>query len=93
MDLEKLLKEHIDKEDNLMKLHHRVLFGDQELDEMGLIKQNKEIYDILTSVKNVNKFIGGFGATLKWLLIIGAVIGLIKGWFAGIVAYIAHQIK
>lgn len=85
MKKEKLEEEH----NTLMK----VIFGDEETGLMGMKAKVDEIHDILISVRSVNKFFGGVGTTFKWLIILGAVIGVIKGWWVALLGTIVGAIK
>jgi len=76
-----------EEHENLMK----VIFGDQETGLIGMKDKVDEIHDILISIKSVSKFFGGIGTTLKWLLVIAGVVGVIKGWWAGILGFIINK--
>jgi len=62
------------------KLLMRVMFGDKETDEIGQIEMVKEIYSILTSAKNLIKFLDIFGALIKWVAGVGIAYFILKGW-------------
>jgi len=66
------------------KLLMRVMFGDKETGEIGQIEMVKEIYSILTSAKNLIRFMDKFGTLIKWVAGIGLAIALLKGWVAGL---------
>lgn len=71
---------------------NRVIFGDTETGEIGMKQKLDEVHHLLVQARNVGGFFGGLGGGLKWLLIIGAVIALIKGWFSGVISIIASRI-
>lgn len=70
----------------------QVIFGDKDTGLIGMKEKVDEIHTILLQVKNVSKFFGGIGDALKWLLIITAVIGAVKGWWVGLLTSIAHKL-
>jgi hypothetical protein len=79
------------KSRNLAEEHDmlmRVIMGDQETGEVGMKEKVDGIYDILVQVKGVGNFFGGIGTGLKWLLVIAAVVGVVKGWWVGILGYL-----
>ena len=63
-------------------------YGDKETGDLGTRDMVKELYDVLIASRNVVSFFGGIGTSLKWLLVIAAVVGVIKGWWASIVLWI-----
>ena len=77
---------------NEHELMMRVIFGDKELGEIGMKNKVDDMHDILVSIKNVSIFFSGVGSILKWLIIIAAVIGIIKGWWAGVVGYLLNKV-
>lgn len=83
---DEIIKKRESEHDTLM----RVIFGDEATGDVGMKKKVDEIHTLLTQAKNVGGFFNGVGSTLKWLLVIGAVIGLIKGWWVGVVASIIN---
>lgn len=78
----------LDEEHSLLM---RVIFGDDELGEMGMKEKVDEIYDILTSAKNLIKVLDTFSLVLKWVAGIVIIFGLFKGWFAGLIAFILNK--
>ena len=64
---------------NFKKLD-RVIFGDESTDEIGMKKKVDAIYEILTQSRGVLNFFGGMRGTLLFLLSIGALIAMVKGW-------------
>jgi hypothetical protein len=76
-----------EEHNNLMK----VIFGDEETGVIGMRTKVDEIHDILVSIKSVSKFVGGIGTTLKWLLVIAGVIGVIKGWWFSILGFLLSK--
>ena len=71
--LEKLLLAHIKDEENLLKLHHRAIFGDDELNESGMKDKVDEIHKMIVQVNGVGSF-------LKWIIVFGAALGAVKLW-------------
>ena len=63
--------------ENFQRLE-RVIFGDE--DEIGMKKKVDAIYEILTQSRGVLNFFGGIRGTLLFLLSIGALIAMVKGW-------------
>lgn len=92
MKIEKLLEEHLKADEEFQAKINRVIFGD-DVNEKGMKDKVDEMHDILVSARNVGGFFSGFGGTLKWLLIIGAVIGLLKGWWGGIIHYLITTVR
>ena len=72
-------------------LHHRVIFGDEDMKQKGIMGKVDDMHEILMQAKSVSKFFGGIGGTLKWVLIIAAVITVFKAWGASIIAMILHS--
>ncbi len=85
MDLEKLIKEHINEEGKLIDLHHRAIFGDAQLGEKGMKEKIDEVHGILTNIKGTGKVFGGTLNTIKTLMVIVAIIGVFKGWWIALV--------
>ena len=86
-DILKAFEDHV-KEDhenfergekNFRKLE-RVIFGDESMDEIGMKKKVDAIYEILTQSRGVLNFFGGIRGTLLFLLSIGALVAMVKGW-------------
>ena len=80
---------HKDEQD--IGLIKRVIFGDEESGEQGMKSKIDEVHEILVSFKNVKGFFNGLGGWFKFLLVVGAVIALMKGWLAGLVAYLIDK--
>jgi len=72
-------------------LLNRVIFGDEETGDVGMKQKIDDVHDILIKARSVGGFFGGLGGTLKWLLIVAAVIVVLKTWFAGFVSVIASK--
>ena len=83
---EEIIKKRESEHDTLM----RVIFGDEATGEVGMKKKVDEIHTLLTQAKNVGGFFNGLGNSLKWILVIAAVISIIKGWWLGIIASIIN---
>ena len=47
-----------------------------------------EIHALLIQAKAVGGFFGGIKSLAGWLLVIGALIALAKGWLAGLIAWV-----
>ena len=84
-DLLKAFTDHVKEDsDNFKKGRddfqrlERVIFGDE--DELGMKKKVDAIYDILTQARGVSNFFGGVRGTLLFLIAIGGVIAMLKGW-------------
>lgn len=88
MELEQILKEHIKKTDEMLVLHHKALFGDNDLKQQGIKDKVDAMYDILVQVNHIKGFFSVFGSFLRILIFIGVVIGVMKGWFFGLIQYI-----
>lgn len=79
-----------DEEHNLMM---RVIFGDPDIkNDVGMKAKVDEMHEILKSVKGAGSGLSTLGTVLRWLLIIGAVFALFKGWWAGLLAVITSSI-
>ncbi len=84
-DILKAFEDHVKEDhDNFERGEHnfrrleRVIFGDA--DEIGMKKKVDAIYEILTQSRGVLNFFGGIRGTLLFLLSIGALIAMVKGW-------------
>ena len=66
----------------------RIIFGDKDSGEIGMKAKVDEMHSILLATQNVSGFFGGVKGTLGWLLLIGAGIALLKGWFAGLISFL-----
>lgn len=65
-----------------------VLFGDEKSEEVGMKAKVDEIHALLTQAKAVGGFFGGIKSIAGWLLVIGALIALLKGWLGALVAWV-----
>lgn len=65
----------------------RVIFGDEAIDEKGMKDKVDEMHKLLVQAKNVGGFFGGVKALAGWLLVIGALVALFKGWLVGIITW------
>lgn len=75
------------------ELMMRVIFGDKDHGEMGMKEKIDEVHEILTQIKGVSGFFSSLGAWLKWLLVIGGFIGLVKGWWVAVIASVVTELK
>lgn len=64
-----------------------VLFGNEATKEIGMKDKVDEIHMLLVQAKAVGGFFGGIKSLAGWLLLIGAIIALAKGWLAGIITW------
>ena len=78
------MKTH-DQEHDLMM---RVIFGDKESGELGMKEKVDDMHKILIASQNVGGFFGKIGVGLKWLLVIAAVVGIIRGWWIGLLTFL-----
>lgn len=69
-----------DKIIELLTTHNRVIFGDDKTGDIGIKKKIDELHTLLTQARNVSGFFGGLGGTIKWIVLIAAVITILKGW-------------
>lgn len=90
--LEKTVADHIKVDEEFQEKINRVLFGD-DVNEKGMKDKVDEMHSILMQVQNVGGFFSGIKGVLGWLLILGAFIALIKGWFGGAVLAVINNLK
>lgn len=64
-----------------------VLYGDKENHEIGMKDKVDEIHALLLQAKAVGGFFGGIKALAGWLLVIGALVALFKGWLLSLLAW------
>jgi hypothetical protein len=76
----------IDKLIKVMNLHHRAIFGDVDLNEKGMKEKVDTMYNILVTSSNVSGIFARIGGFSKTVLIIVGLIGLIKGWWIGLIS-------
>lgn len=65
-----------------------VLYGNKENNEIGMKDKVDEIHALLVQAKAVGGFFGGIKSLAGWLLVIGALVALFKGWLAGLLAWV-----
>jgi hypothetical protein len=85
-------EEHPYKNDKIIELlttHNRVIFGDDKTGDIGIKKKIDELHTLLTQARNVSGFFGGLGGTIKWILVVAAVITVVKGWSSWVIHTIA----
>lgn len=87
--IEAVIEDHLKSDEAFQEKINRVLFGDEN--NMGMVAENKEMYKILTSARNVGGFFGGVGDIGKWVFIIVGIIGLFKGWWIGLLTYLVTK--
>ena len=79
-DILKVFEVHVKEDHENFKRLDLVLFGDESIGEIGMKKKVDAIYEILTQSRGVLNFFGGIRGTLLFLLSIGALIAMVKGW-------------
>jgi hypothetical protein len=88
-------KEHIELEKKLRDEMHHIFFGNKEMGEVGLLKEHKEMYDILKTSRAVgqatDKLLGNSRKIALWIIAIGAAIAFVKGWLAVVIAWILNK--
>lgn len=67
-------------------------YGDKETGDIGTRDMVKEMYDVLIASKNVASFFSNIGSSLKWILVVAAVVGVIKGWWVSFLIGAKHLI-
>lgn len=87
--LETVVKNHLENDEQFQRRINVVLFGDEN--NLGMVKENKEMYEILTSARNVGGFFNSVGNFSKWVFVIVALIGLLKGWWIGLLTYLISK--
>lgn len=91
-DVNKRLDDHLDIDKEKFDLLNRVIFGDKDTGDMGMMRKLDEIYNIIKDAnieKNgVSKLFNSIKGGLIYLTIIAGVVGLIKGWWIGLLAAI-----
>jgi hypothetical protein len=80
-------REHIESDEIFQGEIKHILYGNKDMQEMGLIEMNKEMYKILTQAKNVKGFFGGIGSFGKWVFLVVGMIAIFKVWGAALVAW------
>lgn len=76
------LRTHIvDEEEDLKDLREikKVLHGNPETGDIGMVRKVNDMYDIITQAKGVGNFFGGMRGILGLMITIGAVIVMLKG--------------
>jgi len=71
------------QEEHELMMH--VMFGNKELNELGMKDKVDAMYKILTNVESVSNVFGTVLGWLKWLLIIAAITGVVKAWWGAAV--------
>lgn len=87
-DFESIETFHTDTGARLKKLEIAIYGDDDDEDDLGMKKQNDEMYKIITTTKVVTGLLGNAKTIALWLLAIGAMIALFKGWLAGLIAWV-----
>ena len=90
--LEKIVADHIKTDEDFQEKINRVIFGDDPNDK-GMKQKVDEMHDILISARNIGGFFTSVKGVFGWLLILGAFVALIKGWFVGAVLSIFNSIR
>lgn len=81
-DIRRELRAHIvDEEEDLKDLRDikKVLHGNPETGDIGMVKKVNDMYDIITQAKGVGNFFGGMRGLLGLMITVGAVIVMLKG--------------
>jgi predicted Zn-dependent protease with MMP-like domain len=89
---EKLMEDHIETDKEFQDKINRVIYG-EDINDKGMKHKVDDIHNILTSVRSVRGFFEGVGTSLRWFLVIGAVISLITGWWKAIPLWIMSLLK
>lgn len=79
------------KEAKDLETMSRVIFGDPTTGEMGMKDKVDKMYDILVKVDNIQGFFKGLGSFMKWLVLLGTLLALFKGWLVGVFTYILNK--
>lgn len=58
----------------------KVLHGNPETGDIGMVRKVNDMYDIITQAKGVGNFFGGMRGVLGLMISLGAAIVLLKGW-------------
>lgn len=66
----------------------KVIFGNEQTGEMGMKAKIDEVHELLIQAKAVGGLFSGVKSMAGWLLVIGAVVALAKGWAIGMLAYL-----
>lgn len=77
------LRAHIvDEEEDLRDLREikKVLHGNTETGDIGMVRKVNDMYDIITQAKGVGNFFGGMRGVLGLMITMGAAIVVLKGW-------------
>ncbi len=87
--MEEALAAHILVDEEFQNKINRVIFGDDP-NEKGMKEKVDDMHKILISAQNIGGFFNGIKGILGWLILFGAVLVLLKGWFIGLFAYITR---
>lgn len=90
-ELTRAFNDHIDEDRKFQTKMERVLFGESDTQEMGMKEKVDTMYDILTGYKSVKGFFGGTRSVFTFLIVLGAVVALFKGWLGGLVMYLVSK--
>lgn len=73
------MEEQINNHSRIATLEE-VIFGNSKTGEKGMKQKVDEIHDIITQSKGVISFFGGLKGILGFIIVLGAVITIVKGW-------------
>lgn len=79
-ELKKQFDDHVRSNEHDFAILERAVFGDKDLNEMGMKEKVDEMHRMLVQAKGVTGFFTGLRGGLMLLLAVVAVIGWIKGW-------------
>jgi len=86
-NLAKTLADHMKADELYHQRIDRLLFGNEKEGEKGMKQKHDEMYDFLMSYKHVTGFFGGFGSTIKWVLLVAGLITMLKSVWATLLAH------
>ena len=87
---DKTLEEHIRFDEEFQDKINHVIFG-LDPNEKGMKDKVDEMHDILIQARNVGGFFTGIKGVMGWLIVLGALVALFKGWVTALIAYLVSK--
>lgn len=92
IEIEKIMADHMHADEIFQDKINRVLFGD-DVNEKGMKDKVDEMHRILVSAQNLGGFFTGLKSIFGWLIALGAVIAIFKGWAVGALQFIFFKLQ
>lgn len=77
----KKLDDHINTDEKFQKNMKDIMFGNLDEGTMGMVRENREMYQIIISLKV-------FLNIAKWLAPVVLMFAIFKGWFLALLQFI-----